>query len=475
MNHRLQQMPIGERTETRSVGRRLRWLFSPSTNLFYRSTPGQPTLDSFFQWLLALATIASGFFALKQFIFFLILDPWDTSIGFYTGYLAVPLGGALFNGACWWRFGRSGYRQTWGALLLVGNSAVLTGVVLSIFPAYQSVFLPLLIPCFFFLAVFAGILLDFRWSMVVLTLLACEYVGLLQLARSQGVIVEIDGFSFMPATTIVFYLVAVLVGLISQQMQLTETALKTANTQLEDAQATLSRYVAPQLAQKIREGAAGEVWGHQRRKLTIFFSDIKDFSVTTDLMEPEDLARLLNEYIDEMVRIATKHNGTVAQISGDGLFIFFGAPEFVDDKEHALRAVRMAVEMQRRMRELQHHWYRSGIEHPFQIRCGINTGMATVGGFGSAGRREYTAIGMQTNLAARLEAACVPGQVLLGHTTWALVKEEFPCKEMEPLEVKGFHQPIQTWQVDLKSTRMADPIRSAPDEIAEVRGAPPNP
>jgi len=423
-----------------------------------RPKPGQATLDSFFQWLLALAAIASVLFALKQFIFFVIIDPWDTGsvftfrghdIGFYLGYLVVPMGGALFNCGCWWRFRGRIYEQSWGALLLIGNSAVLTGVVLAIFPGYQSVFLPLLIPLFFFLAVFAGILLEFKRSMATVTVLVCEYVGLLQLARSQGVTVEIDGFSFMPATTIVLYLVAILVGLISQQMQITETALKSVNAQLEDAQSTLSRYVAPQLAQKIREGASSEVWGHQRRKLTIFFSDIKDFSVTTDLMEAEDLAKLLNDYIDEMVQIATKYDGTVAQISGDGLFIFFGAPEFIDDKEHALRAVRMAVEMQMRMRTLQQRWYRSGIEHPFQIRCGINTGMATVGGFGSAGRREYMAIGMQTNLAARLEAACEPGNILLGHTTWGLVKEEFSCKEMRPLEVKGFHHPIKTWQVNL--------------------------
>jgi class 3 adenylate cyclase len=110
----------------------------------------------------------------------------------------------------------------------------------------------------------------------------------------------------------------------------------------------------------------------------------------------------------------------------------------------------MAVEMQRRIAELQPRWYASGVQNPFRIRCGINTGMATVGGFGSEGRREYTAIGMQTNLAARLEAACEPGQILLGHSTWALVKEEFPCKERGLLELKGFHQPIQTWQVDLE-------------------------
>ena len=428
----------------------LRWLFSSSAKLF-PSKPGQPTLDSFFQWLLGLATIASIFHVIKQFVLFLVLDPWETASGFYAGYLGVPLVGAIFNVGCWWYLRGKNYRQRYGALLLVGNSAMLTGVVLAVIPGYRSVFLPVLIPCFFFLATFTGILLDFKRSMVVVTLLACEYVGILQWAKSQGIAVEMDGFSFMPATTIVFYLIAVLVGLISQQMQRTEAALKTTNAQLEDAQETLSRYVAPQLAKKILGGAADEVWNHQRRKLTIFFSDIKDFAATTDSMEPEDLAKLLNQYIDEMVRIAMTHNGTVAQISGDGLFIFFGAPEYVDDKVHALRAVRMAVGMQRRMQELQRQWYESGIEHPFQIRCGINTGIATVGGFGSAGRREYTAIGMQTNLAARLEAACEPGHILLGHTTWALVKEEFPCKEMGLLEVKGFHQPVRTWQVDLES------------------------
>ncbi len=314
-----------------------------------------------------------------------------------------------------------------------------------------GVLLPLVIPAFFSLAVFAGILLDFKRSMIVVTLLAVEYGGLMLWARAESIVVDTDTFSFMPATAGVLYLLAVCVGFISRQMQLSETKLATANAQLEDAQATLSRYVAPQLAQKIREGAVSEVWGHQRRKLTIFFSDIKDFTATTDSMEPEDLAKVLNDYINEMVRIAAKHGGTVAQISGDGLFVFFCAPEFVDDKEHALRAVRMAIEMQRRMQELQPHWYESGVEHPFWIRCGINTGMATVGGFGSAaGRREYTAIGMQINLAARLETACEPGQILLSHAAWALVKEEFPCKEMGPLEVKGFHRPIQTWQVDLE-------------------------
>jgi class 3 adenylate cyclase len=75
--------------------------------------------------------------------------------------------------------------------------------------------------------------------------------------------------------------------------------------------------------------------------------------------------------------------------------------------------------------------------------------MTTVGGFGSEGRRHYTAIGMQTNLAARLEAACEPGRILISHTTWALVNEEIPCVEAGEIQVKGFHRPIRTYRVDL--------------------------
>lgn len=137
----------------------------------------------------------------------------------------------------------------------------------------------------------------------------------------------------------------------------------------------------------------------------------------------------------------------------NGLFIFFGAPDFSSDADHALRAARMAVAMQARMAKLQAKWFESGVEHPLRIRCGINTGMTTVGGFGSQGRRHYTAIGMQTNLAARLEAACEPGQILISHTTWALIQDEIPCLDMGEIQAKGFHRPIRTYRIDLDRAR----------------------
>jgi len=159
--------------------------------------------------------------------------------------------------------------------------------------------------------------------------------------------------------------------------------LETEKEKVLNAQKLLSRYLAPQLAKKILEGQIEIVWGHHRKKLAMFFSDIKDFTQTTDRLEPEDMAGLLNEYLAHMIEIVHKYEGTLAHIIGDALFVFFGAPEHTTDKKHALQCVHMAIDMQVQMKALQKKWFSEGIEDPLQIRCGINTGMATVGGYGS--------------------------------------------------------------------------------------------
>ncbi|MFC1816913.1 adenylate/guanylate cyclase domain-containing protein [Thermodesulfobacteriota bacterium] len=214
-----------------------------------------------------------------------------------------------------------------------------------------------------------------------------------------------------------------------------------------NAQKLLSRYMAPQLSKKILEGQIEVVWGHYRKKLTMFFSDIKDFTKTTDAMEPEDMANLLNEYLSYMIDIVHQYEGTLAHIIGDALFVFFGAPEGTNDKDHALKCTKMAINMQLKMKELQEKWFQEGVEDPLKIRCGINTGMATVGGYGSEDRREYTAMGMQVNLTSRLESACIPSGILMSHSTWALVKDDIKCKEMGKITVKGFHRPVRTYSV----------------------------
>ena len=216
---------------------------------------------------------------------------------------------------------------------------------------------------------------------------------------------------------------------------------------VDKAQKVLSRYVPSQLAGKILAGELKPVKDHRRQKLTMFFSDIKDFTRTTDAMEPEDMGRLLNEYFTCMNDIIQSYEGTLANITGDALFIFFGAPDRTDDRDHALRCVKMAVDMQQKMGELQQKWFNEGIEYPLQVRCGVNTGMATVGSFGSRQRSEYTAMGMQVNLASRLETACKPGGILISHSTWALVNDQIETLPYATIEVKGFSRPIRAYEV----------------------------
>jgi class 3 adenylate cyclase len=226
---------------------------------------------------------------------------------------------------------------------------------------------------------------------------------------------------------------------------------------VDKAQKFLSRYVPSQLARKILAGEVKPVRDHRRQKLTMFFSDLKDFTRTTDAMEPEDMGRLLNEYFSCMNDIIQRYEGTLANITGDALFIFFGAPDRTYDRDHALRCAHMAIDMQQKMGELQQKWFNEGIEYPLQIRCGINTGMATVGSFGSRQRSEYSAMGMQVNLASRLETACKPGGILISHSTWALINDQIETLPYATIEVKGFSRPIRAYEVVLGDDNDPDP------------------
>lgn len=225
---------------------------------------------------------------------------------------------------------------------------------------------------------------------------------------------------------------------------------------LQEAQKLIRRYVPSQLADRIVAGGHAEETKPERTKLTIFFSDVEGFTNASDELDAEDLAALLNEYLAEMSAIAERYGATITQLVGDGIMLFFGAPTATSDKDHALRAVRMSLDMQKRMTELQPAWFKRGFQRPFRIRIGINTGYASIGDFGSRGRMVYTAIGVQANLAARIQAQCAPGRVLISHATWALVHEEIPCTSQGEIQVKGIHYPVQVYEVS------DTPIRAGP-------------
>lgn len=224
--------------------------------------------------------------------------------------------------------------------------------------------------------------------------------------------------------------------------------LKREKGKIENAHKLLSNYVAPQIAKKILEGEAETIYNHQRKKMTFFFSDVVNFTGITDSMEPELVAKLLNEYFLEMFKIIDKYEGTLAQMTGDGLYVFFGAPDCTNDRDHALRCVNMAIDMQSKVREIDNQWFNQGhVQSPFQIRCGINTGMATVGSYGTSKRMEYVAIGREVNIASRFESSAEPGGILIGHPTWGLTKDTIKCKKVERIEVKNISRPVLAYPI----------------------------
>lgn len=216
---------------------------------------------------------------------------------------------------------------------------------------------------------------------------------------------------------------------------------------LKDLSEQLSRYLAPQVYQSLFDGSRHAEIQTQRKRLTVFFSDIKDFTASTAQWQPEEVTLLLNSYFAEMSQIAAEYGATLDKFIGDAIVIFFGDPHSLGPRQDALQCVRMAMAMQKRMQDLQRRWRSMGISKAFEIRIGINSGFCDVGNFGSALRMEYTIIGREVNLAARLEQAAEPGGILISSETHALVQGEILADAREPLLAKGFSEPIAIYAV----------------------------
>lgn len=240
--------------------------------------------------------------------------------------------------------------------------------------------------------------------------------------------------------------VLVLYFIIGQWHEYSARLVQTSD-QLARANELISRYIAAQVAEQIRLGNYDAVDRQDRRRLTLFFSDIRGFTEVADRVEPEELSERLNEYFAAMTEIAEKYGGTIDKFMGDAIMIFFGAPVATHDRDHALRAVRMAMEMQGCMIHLRRGWEARGALEPLEIRIGINTGVASVGNFGGPGRLDYTAIGRQVNVAARLQVSCEPSKILLAHSTWSLVRDEIPCVSRGEIHVKGIRDAVKVYEV----------------------------
>lgn len=236
------------------------------------------------------------------------------------------------------------------------------------------------------------------------------------------------------------------------------------NATLEGLSAQLSKYLSPQIYSSIFSGQQTVEIASKRKKLSVLFADIVGFTETADTLESEELTNLLNNYLTEMSQIALRNGATIDKYIGDEIMMFFGDPETLGVRKDAIACVRTAMEMQIRGQELERQWKDLGIEKPFRMRIGINTGYCTVGNFGSEDRMDYTIIGNAVNLAARLQTLADPGRIAIAHETYSLVREQFDATEAEPRVVKGFDKPIRNYVVDVPARDAA--VAAAPHSIA---------
>ena len=229
------------------------------------------------------------------------------------------------------------------------------------------------------------------------------------------------------------------------------------SAQLENLATRLAKYLSPQIYKSIFEEKQEVKSVHSRKNLTIFFSDIIQFTDLTDTMEPEKLAKVINSYLSEMTTIAVKSGGTIDKFIGDAIMVFFGDPETEGEVQDALKCVEMAILMRQRVVELQKHWKKMGVTNGLGIRMGISTGFCTVGNFGSDLRLDYTVLGSPVNLAARLQSAAERNGILIDENTNNLINDVVQTEKNNTITPKGFVRPIDTFILkDFKSQSHKD-------------------
>ncbi len=242
------------------------------------------------------------------------------------------------------------------------------------------------------------------------------------------------------------------------------------NAKLRKIEKRLKKYVPHQLYQNIMKGhELAETYKTVRKNLTVFFSDIKNFSIITSAMDGETLSTFLNDYLEEMTIIVNKHGGTLDKYIGDSVMVFFGAPRDSSKESNVEKCIKMSLEMREKMKEIRKKWYLMGYEQPFHIRIGIATGYCMVGNFGSSQRMDYTISGRTANLAARLEQCAEVDEILLCHSTWGIAKDYIECNPPEEKNLKGFQEPKITHQlIDIKDIDNKK-IFNFVDEGAEIK------
>jgi len=218
------------------------------------------------------------------------------------------------------------------------------------------------------------------------------------------------------------------------------------NSKKRQIQKVMTKYVSKDVMNDILNNIDDVKLGGKRAEVTVLLADIRGFTSISETLEPEQVSSLLNHYFSEMVPIVLKHNGMVNKFIGDALLAVFGAP--VDHPDHSMIAVKCAMDMLKRVKELQQKWLNES-NTLVEIGISISTGNVFLGNIGSEDRLEYTVIGDTVNIASRVEALnkIFNTKLLISQTTYEQVKNHVDVIKISSVIIRGKSEPIDIYEV----------------------------
>lgn len=275
-----------------------------------------------------------------------------------------------------------------------------------------------------------------------------------RLSSRKSLAAAILGFLFINIMAFYLFIVhsiwleqlGIILALVLPSITIISIKLISEESQKKFIKGAFSRYIAPDVIEQIMLNPESLQLGGENRRITIFFSDVAGFSTISEKLTPPELVALLNEYLSEMTDIIISHGGTIDKYEGDAIMAFYGAPQpYID---HELRACKAAIDMKKKLREMQEKWRGIG-QHELFVRMGMNTGLAVVGNMGSKMRMDYTAMGDSVNLASRLEGANkhYGTTAMISENTYNNVKNHVDVRKLDKIRVVGKTEPIVIYEL----------------------------
>lgn len=293
-----------------------------------------------------------------------------------------------------------------------------------------------------------------QWDVLIVFL--CAAIGAALGAASMPLMLRLGvavvlTLLFWVAGAALFHYAGIMIGLVAPSLALalalwgmdTLTG-REARRQREFIKGAFGRYVSPKVVERLIHDPAQMSLEGERRVMTFLFTDVADFTTMSERLDSRELARILNAYLDGVTRIVLKYDGMVDKFIGDAVFVIFNAP--VDQADHAERAVRCALEIDRFAESFHVEQNAKGV--PFGLtRIGINTGSAVIGNFGSRSRFSYTATGDAVNTAARLEGInkTLGTRICVSQSTRALCNG-VAFRPVAAVMVKGKSEAVEVWE-----------------------------